>query len=93
MDAKVPLMKYGNKNGGVNLLLFTITATTIYYLCRWLLPPPPSFSHPLSPSLTSRLKSAVSAVSARSSVHSQGVLRAGSFLETLLMDWPDIPSK
>lgn len=34
-----------------------------------------------------------SAVSARSSVHSQGVLRAGSFLKALLMDWPDIPSK
>lgn len=50
--------------------------------------PPPSLL--LSPSLTSRVKSAVSA---RSSVHSQGVLRAGSFLKTLLMDWPDIPSK
>lgn len=34
-----------------------------------------------------------SAVSARSSVHSQGVLRAGSFLKAPLMDWPDIPSK
>lgn len=33
------------------------------------------------------------AASARSSVHSQGVLRAGSFLKALLMDWPDIPSK
>lgn len=65
--------------------LFTITARAIYYLCRFLSP-----SLLLSPSLTSRVKSAVSA---RSSVHSQGVLRAGSFLKTLLMDWPDIPSK
>lgn len=88
MDAKVTLMKNGIKNGGANLILFTITATTIYYLCRLLSP-----SLLFAPSLTSRLKSAVSAVSARSSVHSQGVLRAGPFLKTLLMDWPDIPSK
>lgn len=47
-----------------------------------------SLSLPLSP-----LPCVESAVSARSSVHSQGVLRAGSFLKALLMDWPDIPSK
>lgn len=33
------------------------------------------------------------AASARSSVHSQGVLHTGSFLKAFLMDWPDIPSK
>lgn len=49
-------------------------------------------SHTLSVPL-SLLLCVKNAVSARSSVHSQGVLRAGSFLKALLMDWPDIPSK
>lgn len=71
MDAKVTLMK----NGGARLILFTSTHN--YYLFVQVAPALP----PLAPSLTSRLKSAVCAVSARSSVHSQGVLRCRFFSE------------